>query len=240
MGLKNHIKRMLRALGWQVSRVGPKGPHYDPGTFLQRYHFDLLLDVGANSGQFAHRVRNSGFDRRIISFEPLPQVHQHLVLAAQDDPGWTVYRRCALGNQIGEADIHIAGNSISSSLLPMLEAHRQAAPGSAFVGQTRTPVITLDSIFDQICKPSDRVFLKIDTQGSERQVLEGAQHSLPRIQGVQLELSTVPLYQSQDLYDFFFRWFAERGFSLWAFTPEFYHPNGRLLQFDGIFVRDDL
>lgn len=240
MGLKGHIKRMLRAMGWQISRVGSRSPHHDPGTFLQRHHFDLLLDVGANIGQFTHGVRNSGFDRRIISFEPLPQAHQQLMLAAQHDPGWSVYQRCALGNQLGETDLYIAGNSVSSSLLPMLETHRQAAPRSAFVGQTRTPVITLDSIFDQICKPSDRVFLKIDTQGYERQVLEGAQQSLPRIRGVQLELSTVPLYQSQELYDFFFRWFSERGFSLWAITPGFYHPDGRLLQFDGIFMRDNL
>lgn len=239
MSLKGYVKRTLRALGWQISRVGAVQLPFDPGAFLQRHRFDVLLDVGANSGQFARRIRDSGFDRRIISFEPLPEAHQQLVQAAQQDRAWTVYPRSALGSQIGEADLHVAGNSVSSSLQPMLETHRQAAPQSAIVGQVRTPVITLDSIFDQICRPTDRVFLKIDTQGHERQVLEGAQQSLARIQGVQLELSTVPLYQSQDLYSYFIPWLTAQGFGLWALSPEFYHPSGRLLQFDGIFMREN-
>jgi FkbM family methyltransferase len=239
MGLKGYVKRTLRSMGWQVSKVGSNLSAFDPGAFLQRHRFDVLLDVGANSGQFARKVRDSGFDRRIVSFEPLPEAHQQLEQAARQDPTWTVYQRCALGSQIGEANLYIAANSVSSSLQPMLETHHQAAPQAAIVGQTPTPIVTLDSIFDQVCNPDDRVFLKIDTQGHERQVLEGAQQSLNRIQGVQLELSTVPLYQSQDLYTYFIPWLTEQGFGLWALAPEFYHPSGRLLQFDGVFMREN-
>src|SRR5688572_23878121 len=82
--------------------------------------------------------------------------------------------RAAVGAAPGQTEINIAGNSASSSLLPMLKSHSDAAPQSAIVGRTPTDVIPLDSVFDLYYREGRRVFLKIDTQGYERPVLEGA------------------------------------------------------------------
>jgi hypothetical protein len=55
---------------------------------------------------------------------------------------------------------------------------------------------------------------------------------------VQLELSVVPLYESQLLYRDFFDFFQEAGFTLWSLAPGFAdRRTSQLLQFDALFVR---
>ena len=199
---------------------------------------DLVFDVGANVGQFARNAREEGYRNTIVSFEPLSDAHGLLIQSAGGDERWIVHERCALGAAPGEANMNVAQNSFSSSLLPMLATHSDAAPESVYIGHDLTRVITLDSVFDHYGVGSERVFLKIDTQGYEKQVLDGARASLPRIMAVQLELSVVPLYESQSLYRHFFAFFEEAGFTLWSLSPGFTdRRTGQLLQFDAVFVR---
>ena len=153
---------------------------------------------------------------------------------------WIVHNRCAVGAQNGEITINVAQNSQSSSILPMLDAHLVAAPNSQYINKHTAPLITLDSIFDQYYQAGDRCFLKIDTQGYEAEVLEGAKNSLSRMKYVQVELSVLPLYDSQELYEYFFAYMKKNGLDLWSIIPGFTdRQSGRLLQFDAIFFRPD-
>src|SRR5437660_7418193 len=98
--------------------------------FLKRLNVGLVLDVGANMGQFATALFDDGYSGRIISFEPLPDAHSRLVLAARKRPEWTVAPRLALGRAPGTASLYIAGNSVRSSLLAMADTHVVAVPES--------------------------------------------------------------------------------------------------------------
>ena len=71
----------------------------------------------------------------------------------------------------------------------MLDVHSGAAPQSVYVGKDSAKIITLDSVFYNYRTASERVFLKIDAQGFERPVLEGAKDCLRDIKAIQLELS---------------------------------------------------
>ena len=142
------------------------------------FGIDLVFDVGANTGQFAREIRDSGFKGRIVSFEPLSAAHQELTVAAASDQLWAVHERCALGDQEGSVTLNIAGNSVSSSVLEMAAVHAAAAPGSAYVGQEETTLVKLDSVAHKYIGGSQRPFLKIDTQGFEWQVLTGARANL--------------------------------------------------------------
>jgi len=232
--LKKAIKRSLQQRGIRISRMR----HADPPSPLVSLGIDLLFDVGANVGQFARNAREEGYRNTIVSFEPLSVAHGLLIQSAGGDERWIVHERCALGAAPGEATINVAQNSFSSSLLPMLATHSDAAPESVYIGKDLTRVITLDSVFDRYCTGGERVCLKIDTQGYEKQVLDGACASLSRIMAVQLELSVVPLYESQLLYRDFFDFFQDAGFILWSLTPGFTDlRTSQLLQFDALFVR---
>ena len=135
-------------------------------------------------------------------------------------------------------NIHVAGNSTSSSLLPMLQRHVDAAPQSAPVATEPVPVYRLDDIDHPQLKSAKRVLLKIDTQGYEMPVLRGASKTLERCAGLQVEMSIVPLYAGQALYRELIDYLDGVGFDLWGLLPGFVDPSsGRLLQMDGLFFR---
>jgi hypothetical protein len=144
----------------------------------------------------------------------------------------------ALGDVDETRSIHVAGNSQSSSFLEMLPQHLAAAPKSAYVGTEAVTVRRLDGLFDQYCAPRERVFLKIDTQGFEAAVLRGAEQSLARCLGVQLEMSIAPLYQGELLLPELIAAMAQQGLALMDLKPGFFDPRtGALLQLDGLFFR---
>lgn len=222
----------LQGIGFSLER------HSRFPTITGAFDISLVLDVGANSGQFATGLRRSGYKGKIISFEPLSVAHEQLVTNAQKDLSWIAFNRVALGAANTEKQINISQNSYSSSMHKMLSSHTAAAPGSDIIGAELITVLTLDSIFDSVTRENDRILLKIDTQGYEKEVLLGALHSLPLITAVQIELSMTPLYEPYEPYEYFLDFFAENGFILWDLIPGFRDPStGRLLQFDGIFVK---
>lgn len=205
---------------------------------LRKFEIDLILDVGANKGQFASEIRKYGYAGRIVSFEPLSQAHRELLHASAGDRMWEAHTRCALGDHEGEVEINIAGNSESSSILPMLELHRNAAPEAIYQGKEIVPIKTLDAVAGSYLKDARSAFLKIDTQGFEWQVLDGARDTLPHLKGIMVELSLVPLYDGQRLWREVVDRLEGAGFTLWTFRSAFTDPSvGRTLQIDGVFYR---
>ena len=199
--MKKIIKKIARNFGINISRYCPSNIEIAQlVNTLKMTGINVVFDIGANEGQFAKEIREHGYSGKIISFEPLTSARKNLLAFAALDLGWHVHEQSAIGNQNGEIEIHIAGNSVSSSVLPMLESHSSAAVGSTYVGSERVPIFKLDSIANKYLDKNSNLFVKIDTQGYEWQVLDGANESLKRAQGVLCELSLVPLYYEQRLW----------------------------------------
>jgi FkbM family methyltransferase len=238
MNIKNLIKDMLKHTGYKISKINPPNPSGTTSPLNHR-NINLLLDVGANTGQYALRSRADGYSKTIVSFEPLPDAYEKLLTNSSGDPSWIIHERCAIGRTNADTEINVSRNSQSSSILQMLEQHASAAPDSIYIGKEKTRIISIDSIFDYYsANKLDRVFLKVDTQGFEDEVLAGASNSIKRISGIELELSLVPLYEGQYLYRYFLDMLEGEGFYLWAITPGFSDPTtGQQLQIDAIFFR---
>ena len=235
----SQIEKLLKK-GFALAGLNVSRSQRQPPSPLVYFQIDVVLDVGANVGQYALSVRESHFRKKIVSFEPLSDAHKRLVEKSKTDGNWIVHQRCAVGSAIGETEINISKNYDSSSLLPMLAAHSDAAPNSRYIGKERVKVITLDSIYNLYCTINDRVFLKIDAQGYEKEVLDGAKECLKHIKGVKVELSVVPLYASQNTYEYFFQFFKTHGFVLWSLMPVFSNPKtGQMLQFDAEFIKQN-
>lgn len=237
--MKKLIKKSLYALGLDLHRLSnASNPIAQLLAALNHVQADTVFDVGANIGQFAQELRSVGFSGEIISFEPLSSAHAVLSKVAQADAKWKIHPRAAVGDQDGEIEINIAGNSVSSSVLPMLDAHSSAAVGSAYVASERTPLTRLDTVAPTYLSAHARPFIKIDTQGFESQVLDGAAETLKRAHGALLELSLVPLYEGQTLWLEMIQRMADQGFTLWRIQKGFTDPQtGQSLQVDGIFLR---
>jgi FkbM family methyltransferase len=203
---------------------------------MRERHATVVLDVGANRGGFVDRLRGSGYEGRVISFEPLPEPFGVLARRAAGDPLWDA-AETALSDTSGHAPMRRSGSGdVTSSLLPTAEAMVEALPEAAPGERVEVSVSTVDAEVASRLSESDRPFLKIDTQGNELAVLQGGRTALARTVGVLAELSLIELYDGQALFAEIVDWLAERGFPLLAMAPAFHDPRtGRLLQVDALF-----
>jgi len=239
MSIKHNIRKLFWKIGYDICRFAPEShPLARRRQLLTNFKIDTVLDVGANSGQFALQLINDvGYTKRIISFEPLTSAFEALKENAKSNPNWEVFN-FALGEIDETRDINIAGNSISSSMLNMLPSHLQSAPQSKYIGKETITIKTLDSIFGDLCSKENKIYLKIDTQGYEIKVLKGAMKSLRNIDTVQMEMSLIPLYEGEMLFNELYNYMTAMGYSLVAIEPGFSDKKtGQLLQVDGVFHR---
>lgn len=205
-------------------------------TILDHHDVGLVLDVGANEGQFARALRGAGYDRRIVSFEPVARTHA--VLAGRTGDLWEAHPRLALGAAAGEAAIHTFNRTDMSSLLPAREAAHEAFPKLAQEAAEIVPVARLDALFDGLHR-GEVTHLKIDTQGFEHAVITGAAGCLDRIAGIQVEVGVAPLYEGQPSHLELFAMIEDAGFEPVLFSPgNFSKRLCRQLDFDVVFFRN--
>jgi FkbM family methyltransferase len=238
--LKNSIKNFCKIFNLDIRFITPYSSEQQIiKNLIKIKKIDVILDVGANIGQFAHSILQLGFDGEIICFEPTSSAHKNLELNFKKIQHVRVYPRCALGDSVKKTTIHISENSVSSSILNMNDEHLYHAPNSRYVNTENVDLITLDSFFKLNPKyKSNKLYLKIDTQGFEMNVLRGAEKSLKNISVIQLEASIAMLYDGQPSFVDIIKFLGHNEFSLWSIIPGFSDPlSGRLLQFDMLFYR---
>ncbi len=249
------VKAIVNRLGYDIRRL-VDSPALECGRYDVIHHFgdqfmkllsghrvDLVLDVGANEGWYAIGLRELGFQGKIVSFEPLSTAHGRMVEAwrKESNSNWIIADRMAIGDCNADVSINVSANSDSSSLLPILPEHLKACPESNYIGSEMVPMRKLADVARHYVEESSSPFLKIDVQGFEKKVLQGAESMVASIAGVQIELSLVPLYEGQELYLDMLHLMKDLGFSLFSITPGFTDSQtGRLLSIDGIFFREYL
>jgi FkbM family methyltransferase len=235
--MKKIIRKLLNRLGYELIEYS-SSKHARIRKLLDYHQIDLVLDVGANTGQYFKFLRTAGYYGRVVSFEPLSDAYSQLVKMSKKDPNWEIAARTAIGNLEGEISINIAGNSQSSSLLPMLDRHKETYPTSVYVGSETVKITKLDYIASHYISDNNRIFLKIDVQGYEQQVLEGAKSILSQVEEIQLEMSLVPFYEGELLLTEMLDYMKNLGYSLHYLDPVICDPNtGQMLQLDGIFFK---
>lgn len=234
--MRNIIQNLLNSVGLQIRRF----PDYDLKRrfkLINNFQINKIFDIGANVGDYALEMRKLGFNGQIISFEPLSTAFEKLKKKASKDKNWEAIN-IALGDIECETEINVAGNSYSSSLVEMMQSHLNSAPQSAYIGKEKIKVNKLDLIFENYYNRDDNIFVKIDTQGYEMNVLKGGEKSLSFIRGIQIELSLVQLYTGSLLYMDMIEYIEKMGFHLFSIENGFTDPKtGELLQMDGIFFR---
>ncbi len=156
-----------------------------------------VLDVGANVGQFGIDLRISGYKGRIISFEPVAEYFESLKLISNRFGNWEAIQ-IGIGSQEGNMSIAVAGNSgLSSSFLRINDLHLQEFPQSTTKRSEFAKIQTLDHEISALGIDPTKIFLKVDTQGFEREVMLGAKNSLPLIPLCLWEASLTPLYDGE-------------------------------------------
>lgn len=232
----NFVKHALRKVGLQV-KTYPDRDQRNRLLAMNNFNINKILDVGANTGQFVNEIRSRGFNGEIVSFEPLSSAFKILEAKSRPDKRWSVHNM-AIGDTDGEIEINISENSQSSSILEMLPAHVASAPESKYIGSERATIHKLDTIFSTYYNDGDNIMLKVDTQGYEKNVIDGAMNSLSKIKSVKLEMSLIPLYKEEVLFVDMLAYMDRIGFRLYSLENTYADPKtGQILQVDGTFYR---
>jgi FkbM family methyltransferase len=236
MTIYNYINSFLSLFKIQLIRY-PSSDIKRRLLLLNYYNIDLIVDVGANKGDYTSELLKLGFNSSIISFEPIHSIFLQLETKSKKYPNWEVFNY-AIGNYDGESFINVTNNINSSSLMEILDSHLNYCPESFIVRKEKIIVKKIDTFFNSFINYKKNVFLKIDVQGFEMLVLEGAKDSLDKIIGIQLEMTIDPLFQGGPLYQEMFDYIVKKGFFLHSIENGFSDQlSGKLVQFDAIFFK---
>ena len=222
---------LLRRFGYEITPL--------PVDRLLRRQPDVILDVGANEGQFGSDLRRRGFAGRIVSFEPIPHVFERLQATTRSDDAWEIHNQ-ALGAHAARLPMHVANHDASSSILPPSDRMDDFADFLEFAPSVEVEVHRLDDRIDGLCQPGERVVMKVDVQGYESAVLDGAEAALTRLDALMLELSFTPLYEGEPPVETLMARLRASGFAPAYIAPAFVQrPSRRWIQADVLFIRDD-
>jgi FkbM family methyltransferase len=232
--VKGFINRAVRPWGMELAYSHVLERPELRRDWLKSLPVRTVLDIGANDGDFAAEIRDLFPESHIYSFEPLRDAHAALLSRMRGDGRFRAFN-FALGAADSRARIHCSSFSPSSSLLPMLDLHKEAWPHTAGDAAEEIEVRRLDSLR---LDAEPELLVKIDVQGFEDKVIEGGRETLGRAAYVVIEVSFAPLYEGQPLFEDIYRLLAGMGFayrgSLWQLPDP---RDGRPLQADAVFVR---
>jgi FkbM family methyltransferase len=228
--------KFLRLLGVRLYRRGllhGVAAAIEHAGIVRRLKPDLVLDVGANVGQFSLLARNEAPNARIIAFEPLREPSaRYRGLFAHDER--VTLHRFALGCARGEVDMHLSARMDSSSLLPISRLQVEHFPGTEEIGCEKVKVAPVTD-FIQDAELIGRTFVKIDVQGFELDVLRSAEPLLPRLTWIYVELSSIPLYEGQALAVDTINFLERNGFRLLSRYNAHLSSEGEVIQADYLF-----
>ena len=226
------VKRAAYAAGVDIRRARPPGPRRL--HLIEREAVDVVVDVGANRGQYGLRLREAGYTGELHSFEPLPLAFSVLAEVAANDDRWHVHQ-VALGARTGSVPMHVSRGDDCSSILESSESMRRVVPEAI---PTHTTAVTVRRLDEVLPDGGDRLLLKIDTQGFEHQVLDGATGLLDRVVVMDIEMALSANYVGgSTIYDLMPR-LHQLGFVAFSVEPGFTDArSGQVVDVDVLMTR---
>ena len=233
------LRRLSHKAGFDVRGWPPLDPFYgNLKRLFEVQDVDVVLDVGGNTGQYAMNLRRAGYTGRIVSFEPASSTHAALQAASAADARWSVAPAMALGDRDGEITLHLYNRSDMNSVHGLSDAAREVFPKLDPIGTETVAMRRLDSVLADFVGPDETPFLKLDTQGAERAILDGAAGALARIPAVQAEMSLVALYDGGGQFEDVFDFLRGHSYRMEMTAPvTFSQTLGRQVEIDAVFVR---
>lgn len=245
-GLKRMLANQLgKGLGAHIVREYETNDFIEKrfiGLLFDKLNVDCVLDVGANAGQYGHLLREAGYTGLIVSFEPNPPVFEELRQASDADGKWVAFPQ-ALGAAEGELPFNVMVSSdFSSFRKPSSQEERLFARDNQIARTVSVKVSRLDAMLQGLQERFGFTspLLKMDTQGFDLEVLEGAAGVLDAIVGLSSEISVHRMYEDSPTMLESLAAIGRAGFDPVYFLPV--HP-GRIvnpIEFNCYAVRRDL
>ena len=218
-------RRIPQLFGYDLIHIQRNHPTLESHLkfLFEKLNINVVLDVGANRGQYGCLLREMGFTGDIISFEPLKEAYQELLQSSEGDTKWHTYN-CALGSVSETTEINFTSSSVFASFLNPNEYAKEVRSEQVQIDQKETvEVKKLDDVFEEVipkCSGTNhQIYLKMDTQGFDQEVFKGAEKSIEQIAALQSEIAILPLYEEMPDYIESMTAFREKGFELTGLFP---------------------
>lgn len=234
----------LRRRGYELVRA-PSGTLLGMHLSVVFDHLNIntVIDVGARQGEYGKWLRRNGYDGWIFSFEPVRRNFAALSRRAAQDDRWIV-RQVALGRETGQGDINVTEKTeFSSFLTPTAHAVETFGQRVEIEAIETVEICTLDEVIDELLVhvSNAHIYLKMDTQGWDLEVLAGAARSLARIDALQTELAAAePAYEGSPSMRDSLAYLEASGFYVSGFFPVNFDRTLRPVEFDCVAIRRHL
>jgi len=232
---RNVSQNLLHSAGFELRRVRPAE---DTFNWLRTLDIRTVIDIGANTGQFATQIHGILPEATIYAFEPIKDCFAQLVETMKDVPNFRAFD-IGLGSEASETEIHRSKYSPSSSILLMDQLHQEAFPFTKEKTVEKITISRLDDIAGDL-KIADNLLVKIDVQGFEDHVFAGGQNVIQKAKILIVEISFKTLYVGQPLFDQIYAITKAMGFNYHGNWTQLLNPvDGSILQADGIFIKEN-
>jgi FkbM family methyltransferase len=195
-----------------------------------------IIDIGANKGQFSATAQRLFTNPTIFAVEPNPDIYDTLKRNLESDSNSkTNIISCAVSSEDGVVKFHINKDSQVSSLFDIGPDRKRFYPDSIVIKETLIPAYTLDTLFStrELTEP---ILLKIDVQGAEHLVIEGAVKILRKVKWIILELSFNKLYEGEKNFLYFIDYMRQRGYEFIRPLNVHYSPATKeIIEMDALF-----
>ena len=186
---------------------------------IEEYKINVVIDVGANEGQFGEFIRNIGFSGKIYSFEPVDTAFQKLKLASAEDKNWLIFN-FALGSEETESYINVSEFTSFSSILTLSDYALEHWKNSRVDHQQKILIKKLDQcLLEGLIPTGERILLKMDTQGYDLEVFRGGHSALSDVSVILSELSLIAVYNDMPSYKESLETYEDAGFFVSGFYP---------------------
>ena len=234
--IKKIIKTFLLRAGYQVLPVDQTYEH-SKNCLIARNGIDMVLDVGANVGQFATRLRLNGYHGKIVSFEPDTQAFEKFQKNFEMDSNIFAHQT-AFSDHNGELEFLVAADSACSGFNTPTSEMTKLLPDAKVIDKRVLKVQRLDDYALSNSIQGTNIFLKIDVQGHEQKVLDGATGILARCSLIELEIPVLNSYEGSATISETLKIMSERGYELVSVGLGYFSPtSGQLADIDCLFKR---
>jgi len=207
---------------------------------IKKYQIHTIIDVGANTGQFAKDILRIFPDAELYCFEPLPTVFHDLKEWSKSSKNDQVkVFNLALGDHDGMEEIYFHNeHSPSSSLLKTTKTTELLYPMTRKQKSITVPLRTIDNVLGEVLKDAHgNILIKVDVQGYEDRVICGGEKIFSKAKAVILELCLDRLYENQAGFKDIVLLMDDLGFHYAGNLEQIYADDGHVVFFDAVFIK---
>tara|TARA_B100000579_G_C22820340_1_gene850253 strand:- start:56 stop:796 length:741 start_codon:yes stop_codon:yes gene_type:complete len=244
MFFKNISTKFLKFIKLFANNTTRRGLYYNIAAsieledLIKDLELNIVIDIGSNKGQFV-LILNKYFENlKILSFEPINELLEKQKKFFKNTKNNIKFFNTGVGALNSKIDLNITRGKDSSSILE-IENINNLGRNFDIIEKREINVITLENALNKI-DLNGSILLKLDVQGYELKVLEGAEKLLPKIKYIITEVAENKIYKNQVTKNIILKYLKEKNFEILKSTNVYRLKNTSYKQKDVLLVNKSL